>query len=120
MANKIPHPMISRMAAQLSEELDVLLFVPKEQGYAEQLWESYLRSECFLYTHRCTFKIGHIGANMTFHISNKWEPAFFLLLMAPLHTFQIWLGLRCESHLYSCQCEILPVYAYCRFTVRCV
>lgn len=49
---------------------------------------------------------------MTFHISNKWEPAF-LLLMAPLHTFQIWLVLRCESNLYSCQCEILPVYAYC-------
>lgn len=53
---------------------------------------------------------------MTFHYSNKWEPAC-LLLMTSLHTFQIWLVLRFRSNLYSCQHGSLRVYAYCLFTV---
>lgn len=53
---------------------------------------------------------------MTFHYSNKWEPAC-LLLMTSQRTFQIWLVLRCVSNLYSCQRESLRVYAYCLFTV---
>lgn len=81
------------------------------------LWHKH--TERFLYSHRRTFKIGHIGENMTFHYSNKWEPAC-LLLMTSQHTFQIWLVLRCVSNLYSCQRESLRVYAYCLFTVSYV
>ena len=73
-------------------------------------------TERFLYSHRRTFKIGHIGENMTFHYSNKWEPAC-LLLMTSQHTFQIWLVLRHVSNLYPCQRESPRVYAYCLFTV---
>lgn len=56
---------------------------------------------------------------MTFHYSNKWEPAC-LLLMTSQHTFQIRLVLRYVSNLYSCQHERLRVYAYCLFTVSYV
>lgn len=56
---------------------------------------------------------------MTFHYSNKWDPAC-LLLMISQHTFQIWLVFRHVSNLYSCQRESLCVYAYCLFTVSYV
>jgi len=56
---------------------------------------------------------------MTFHYSNKWEPAC-LLLMTSQHTFPIWLVLRYVSNLYSCQRKSLRVYAYCLFTVSYV
>lgn len=108
-----------------------VLFVPPEWGVCSAASEPYLlpagtwkactdtSTRLFLYSHRCTFKIGHIGENMTFHYSNKWEAAC-LLLMASQHTFQIWLVLRHVSNLYSCQPESLWLYAYCLFTVSYV
>lgn len=89
---------------------------PSSRDLERRLWHEH---RAFFYSHRRTFKIGHIGENMTFHYSNKWDPAC-LLLMTSLHTFQIWLVLRHVSNLYSCQCESVRVYAYCLFTVSYV
>lgn len=141
MANKVPDLyMISRMETQCKGNLaGVKLLqnipsaicpsaVPPEWGACSAAREPSLlpagarraRSDTgtqrFLYSHRCTFKIGHIGENMTFHYSNKWEPAC-LLLMTSQHSFQIWLVLRHVSNLYWCQRGTLRVYAYCLFTV---
>lgn len=140
MANKIPDPyMISRMETQCKGNLarakllrnipsavcpsrmrsvfSCSRAIPPPSG--DRRARSDTSTERFLYSHRRTFKIGHIGENMTFHYSNKWEPAC-LLLMTSQHTFQIWLVLRYVSNLYSCQRESLRVYAYCLFTVSCV
>lgn len=144
MANKIPDLyMISRMETQRKGNLARAKLlqnipsaicpsaVPPEWGVCSAAREPYLlpagtwracsdtSTERFLYSHRRTFKIGHIGENMTFHYSNKWEPAC-LLLMTSQHTFQIWLVLRYVSNLYSCQRGSLRVYAYCLFTVSYV
>lgn len=118
MANKIPDLyMISRMETQFKGNLagEELLqnipsaicpsAVPPEWEVCSAAQEPYFLpagtwKACsdtstvrLLYSHRRTFKIGHIGENMTFHYSNKWEPAC-LLLMTSQHTFQIWLVLR--------------------------
>lgn len=117
MANKITDlSVISRTEMQHEGNLDSpsAICPNRMKMCCELLCESY-----FFYSHRCTFKIGHIGENMSLHYFNKWQPAF-LLLMTSLHIFQMWLVLYCACNLYSCQCQSLCVYVHCLFTVSYV